>query len=65
MGWASSENGAPGLRYVSWEDEVLLVNARGSTQMGSHFGWWVNSPPIVEPILVGTGMFTGVRGFDP
>ena len=27
--------------------------------MGSHFGGLVNSPPILEPILVGNGMFTG------
>ena len=27
--------------------------------MGSHFG--VGAPPILEPILVGIGMFTGVR----
>ena len=25
----------------------------------------MNSPPIVGPILVGIGMFTGVRAFDP
>ena len=27
--------------------------------MGSHFGWSVNSPPSLELILVGIGMFTG------
>ena len=26
--------------------------------MGSHFGGLVNSPPIVEPILMGIGMLT-------
>ena len=29
----------------------------GSKPMGSHFG--VGAPPILEPILVGIGMFTG------
>ena len=27
--------------------------------LGSHFGWQVNSPPILGPNLVGIGMFTG------
>ena len=30
----------------------------GSKPRGSHFGWQVNLPPILEPILVGIGMFT-------
>ena len=30
--------------------------------MGSHFGV---APPILEPILVGIGMFTGGTAFDP
>ena len=25
----------------------------------------VGAPPILEPMLVGVGMFTGVRDFDP
>ena len=33
----------------------------GSKPMRSHFG--VGAPPILEPILVGIGMFTGVTGF--
>ena len=33
----------------------------GSKPMGSHFG--VGAPPILEPILVGIGMFTGGTGF--
>ena len=32
-------------------------HGRGSTQMESHFG--VGAPSILEPILVGIGMFTG------
>ena len=28
-----------------------------------HFG--IGAPLILEPILVGIGIFTGVRGFDP
>ena len=32
-----------------------------STPMGSHFG--VDAPPILEPILVGIGMFTWGTGF--
>ena len=28
-----------------------------------HFG--VGAPPILEPILVGIGVFSGVRDFDP
>ena len=36
------------------------------TVLGSYFGGLVNSPPILEPVLVGIGMFTGVRfGFWP
>ena len=38
-------------------------NGCGSTPMGSHFG--VGAPPNLEPILVGIGMFTGVRDFWP
>ena len=35
----------------------------GSKPLGAHFG--VGAPPILEPVLVGVGMFTGVRGhFD-
>ena len=34
-----------------------LTYGCGSTPMGSHLG--VGAPPIVEPILVGIGMFTG------
>ena len=30
--------------------------------MGSHFG--VGAPPILEPILVGIGMFTGGPNLD-
>ena len=33
----------------------------GSKPMGSHFG--VGAPPILVPILVGIGMFTGVTIF--
>ena len=33
------------------------------TVLGSHFGGLVSSPPILEPILVGIGMFTGGTGF--
>ena len=33
----------------------------GSKPMGSHFG--AGAPPILEPILVGIGMFTGCAGF--
>ena len=30
------------------------------TVLGSHCGWWVNSPPISKPILVvGLGLFWG------
>ena len=36
------------------EDLAVVVK----TVLGFHFGWWVNSPPILEPILV-------VRDFDP
>ena len=36
------------------------------TVLGSHFGWSVIPPPILEPIQVGIGMFTGGRfGFGP
>ena len=35
----------------------------GSKPMGSHFG--VGALPILEPMLVGIGMFTEVRDFDP
>ena len=38
--------------------EVVLVE----TVLGSHCGDWVNSPPILEPFLVGMGMFTGGTG---
>ena len=31
--------------------------------LGSHVGWWVNSPLVLEPILVEIGMFTGGTGF--
>ena len=31
--------------------------------LGSHFGDWVNSPPILEPSLMGIGMFTRGTGF--
>ena len=31
------------------------------TVLGSHFG--VGAPPILEPIVVGIGMFTGGTGF--
>ena len=36
----------------------LWVNTNG-TMLG------VGAPPILEPILVGIGMFTGIRDFDP
>ena len=36
------------------------------TVLGSHFGWLVSSPLILEPILLGIGMFTGYDlDFDP
>ena len=35
----------------------------GSKPMGSHFG--AGAPPILEPILMGIGMFTRGTGFDP
>ena len=37
----------------------LLQKRWVSKPIGSHFGWQVNSPPILEPILVGIGMFMG------
>ena len=37
----------------------LWVKTNGNYQ------FWVGAPPILVPILVGIGMFTGVRGFDP
>ena len=40
-------------------DWARWVRGRGSKPVGSHFGGFVNSPPILEPILVGIGMFTG------
>ena len=39
------------------------ATVRLSTPMGSHFE--VGAPPIVEPVLVGIGMFTRGTGFDP
>ena len=51
---------------------ILLVGVRrvpakksgcGSKPMGSHFG--VGELFILEPILVGIGMFTGGTGFSP
>ena len=44
-----------------WGEMVVVVK----TVLGSHFGVLVNSPPILEPILVGIGMFIGISGFDP
>ena len=47
-----------------WVPLLIHPHGCGSKPMGSHFG--VGAPPILEPILVGIGMFTGgVRGFDP
>ena len=34
-----------------------IRHGHGSKPMGSHFG--LGAPPILEPILVGIGMFTG------
>ena len=36
-------------------------DGRGSKPMGSHFG--VGAPSMLEPILVGIGMFNGGTGF--
>ena len=38
-------------------------NGRGLTPIKSHFVVF-SAPPILEPILLEIGMFTGVRGFD-
>ena len=54
----SRGRGTPYGPYQNSNDQ----NGCGSKPMGSHFG--VGAPPILEPILVGIGMFTGVRAFD-
>ena len=43
--------------------KVPVPYGRGSKPMKSHFR--VGASPILEPILVGIGMFTGGTGFDP
>ena len=62
------EAGGLGQPSASWAVAVGVgfaqdLNGCGSKPMGSHF--WVGAPPILEPILVGIGMFTGGTGFDP
>ena len=57
----------PVIRGIAWSNlfggSQLSSLRCGSTPMGSHFG--VGAPPILEPILVGIGMFTGIlRGYD-
>ena len=44
--------------HRSEADDVAVVV---KTVLGSHFG--VGAPLILEPILVGIGMFTGSTGF--
>ena len=55
----------PALRPRQLEDRLCLFQyGCGSKPMGSHFG--VGAPPILEPIFLGIGMFTGgERNFDP
>ena len=58
---AALGNGAAPRRWewACWEATHLAVV---KTVLGPHFRE-VNSPPILEPILVGIGMFTGGMGF--
>ena len=41
----------------------MCINMGVAQNQWYHFG--VDAPPIIEPLLVGIGMFTGVRDFDP
>ena len=61
--WGSSSvQVVAGTNYFVKAEMFLLVRvhmAAVKTVLGSHFGWQVHSPPILEPISVGIGMFTG------
>ena len=58
--------GAFDSRHRTWKTprpvEIRCQVAVGQNQW-YHFG--VGAPPILEPVLVGIGMFTGVLDFDP